>query len=793
MRARDRLSFWLLTAVVAIAVLAIGGALRWAVCAMTAAALVAVLPQARSSRSFEGAPPLLTLIAVAAGLTAIQLIPLPAALVAILSPGAADNAADNAATLAREAPGFIALSLDPAGTLVELCKLAGYFAFAWAALRLAVHPRGRARLLRVVAVTGAAVAVIGVAHHLVGAATLFGVYTPERATPYLAPLLNPNHFAGLLALSACVSLGLALDARGTDKAIWLVCGAVAVAGNLLSQSRGGVIVLAVGLAITAGLFVGRRKEGRRVRVRKLIDVIPAVIVALCVLVLIVTFTSSGVAVEFATTEADELAELGGKVRAWESGATLLEEHAFTGVGRGAFETAFTRVHEGSHRKIFSHLENEYLQAAVDWGVIGASVLAILLGLILVQAARRVRSGPLTAGAAGGLCAVGLQNLADFSLQLPGVVLPVLATAATLTHVGMNRGNRGDRGDRGAQGASASEPRRRGPGGHRVQVIRLAGVATGAVLVALAASPMATSVRADGAKLAAALDGQPTAEEILDAGSRVMTRHPSDYWAPAQVARSLFRMREPRAVAFANRALRLHPSHAGVNRLVARMLLAAGKPDQACLQYRLAIRYANDLAPVIAEVVERFPEPERAAGCMPADRELATDLLDGVIRGGHDAVALGLARRLDGAFPDRPAILERLGQLELRDGDRQVAESHLRRAHELAPTAAATIALVELFFDTGRGPEAERTASDALSKISNDREKMEILVRVAEGYGESARHDDAKRVLTTALDLVRGDRRLAASIHGRLSRVEQALGNPHRAEWEASQARSLSSP
>ena len=100
------------------------------------------------------------------------------------------------------------------------------------------------------------------------------------------------------------------------------------------------------------------------------------------------------------------------------------------MGRGAFEVAYTRVNATS-TLTFSHLENEYLQAVVDWGIPGAAFLALAMGLLILSAIRRWQAGPLEAGALGGLAALALQNVADFNLEFPGVALPALALIATL--------------------------------------------------------------------------------------------------------------------------------------------------------------------------------------------------------------------------------------------------------------------------------------------------------------------------------------------------------------------------
>src|SRR5262249_7022186 len=113
---------------------------------------------------------------------------------------------------------------------------------------------------------------------------------------------------------------------------------------------------------------------------------------------------------------------------------LVRESPWIGVGRGAFEPAFTRVHQESAFGTFSHLENEYLQAVVDWGIPGAAALALVTALLALVAARRRRQGPPAATPLGALTAVAAQSAVDFGVELPGLLIPCVAVAATLAYV-----------------------------------------------------------------------------------------------------------------------------------------------------------------------------------------------------------------------------------------------------------------------------------------------------------------------------------------------------------------------
>jgi len=81
---------------------------------------------------------------------------------------------------------------------------------------------------------------------------------------------------------------------------------------------------------------------------------------------------------------------------------------------------------------------------------------------------------------------------------------------------------------------------------------------------------------------------------------------------------MVRTGDPRAAKFLNHALTLHPSHPGLHRLAARMLIADGRRSQGAVEYGLALR--GTLAPrnLVAELVAQLPEPSSRPARFPLD-------------------------------------------------------------------------------------------------------------------------------------------------------------------------------
>ncbi|HET6613701.1 MAG TPA: hypothetical protein VFG83_16995, partial [Kofleriaceae bacterium] len=116
MKGRDRVALALICGCVGLAALCLGGAPRWAAVLAATVALAAAIPYVTSRRKLSERAPLLVLLGTAWVLTAIQLLPLPAAIVGALSPLRLGAVSANAAALREAAPGWLALSMDPPRT-----------------------------------------------------------------------------------------------------------------------------------------------------------------------------------------------------------------------------------------------------------------------------------------------------------------------------------------------------------------------------------------------------------------------------------------------------------------------------------------------------------------------------------------------------------------------------------------------------------------------------------------------------------------------------------------------------
>ncbi|HEX4417959.1 MAG TPA: O-antigen ligase family protein [Kofleriaceae bacterium] len=691
MRARDRLSLAIGGAALLVSVLVIGGALRWTQGIVAILVALALVMQVGSRRRLVGTSPMVVMFLIAIGLTAAQLIPLPDGVLDALNARGNELRSDGAA-LAGTAP-WHAITLDSAGTLHALGYLVTLLGVAVLGLRLASSERGRYYVLAGVALAcGLAAAVTGL-HTLLNLDSLYGVYAPLHATPpILGPLLNPNHLGGLMAIGAVLAVGLVFYQRQAPqlRVLWIVLAIGCSATAMASLSRGATLALGLGVATTIALLfasrlgVGDDDAGSRPRRALMNDIPIAIVIAFGLAVAV--YTSAGkVADQLDNTSLAELHQPLSKYQAWSSSFQLVEEAPWVGIGRGALEPVFTRVHDASAYITFSHLENEYVQAIVEWGVPGGIAILLALAWCIAIAAKRWRDGPLAAAAIGACAAIMFQNSVDFSVELLGVAVPALLAGTTLLTPGVRETR-----SVAARGARAA------------LVLGLAGAA------ALGFLPVTRSIQEDHDWLT------DNDDATLDQLREVMARHPLDYLAYGKAAALLLRNGDPQAGKFLNHALALHPTHPGLHRLAARTLIAAGLRSQGAVEYALALH--GTLAPktMITEIVTLLPDVELAGSALPVDAANPEQILRSLHELDHDDIAeRWLLHVIMSPQHDLTAIDE-LYQLAMAHHDLAIAEQAARRRMAESHTHTSRLLLARVMF---RREEFDQVLSDLADVMS----------------------------------------------------------------------------
>jgi O-antigen ligase len=282
----------------------------------------------------------------------------------------------------------------------------------------------------------------------------YGIYQfatgSERVWTFIRPaqyagrgsgtFICPNHFAAFLGMVFPLALSRAFFGR-CHVATRLLLGYAAVVmlgGLALSLSRGAWIAGAVTLVFLL-FYLVRMSKGRWLAV--------GLLVVVCAgsywFALRVPQVTERLSIERSTNAPHEMRT---RLWIWQSGWAMWREQPWLGVGPGHFDHRFPkhRVRLAHHRPGRAH--NDYLNVLVDWGVLGAAIMTVTLGILAWhglkgwELARRegARTGSnqsdraaFLLGATGGLLFAAIHSVVEFNLYVPGTAGMAAALAGGL--------------------------------------------------------------------------------------------------------------------------------------------------------------------------------------------------------------------------------------------------------------------------------------------------------------------------------------------------------------------------
>jgi O-antigen ligase len=369
-------------------------------------------------------------------LVLFQLVPLPPGLLRWLSPG---SFAFREELALLPVTSWAPVSVNPAATLRGLLFLAGMTLFAAAVFREFEEPRWRRRLLGLVVTMGLALSLEALFQAASAEPTkIYGLWKPAEDWGVFGPYVNRANFAGYLVMAIPLALGFAAQALqdvrrswSRRRVGWLALGeaagsatlfrsAVAVAvivGLMASESRGALMAFVLSMAAIP-LALRRRS------VAALVLVVAAIGVSWVGL--------SGFAVAF---EARGIKA--SRLDLWADALQIVPHFPVLGVGLNAFGAAYPRYQTFSKGLWWGELHNEYLQSAVDMGLIGAALAGIVLTRLYGAALRGARRGALEAALLGALLASAFSNVVESNWQVPGNAATFAALAGLALRAGLD--------------------------------------------------------------------------------------------------------------------------------------------------------------------------------------------------------------------------------------------------------------------------------------------------------------------------------------------------------------------
>jgi hypothetical protein len=570
---------WLFGLAVAGSALAVGAVHILTLCIVTGVLAIAMALVWWDAEPIRVRPVATFLLVVAVALTsytAIQCVPLPAALLRHFAPYSASVWSRALSPLGEPGPAWAPLSLDPVATRIEVLKGVAYLLAFVTAVRIARRREGVALLSWVIMLTGLALAVAALLHPAFGVRKLYGLYEPSASIEqrHVAPLINPNNLAGYLNLALCLALAASLAPEPRlPRPVMAAVALLTAATQVWVASRGGVVTMILGAVLVIVIVKLLRSRARLATVNAL-----SVFAGLAAAgggVLIVLGESEAVKNELFSSDTSKLLLL-------RHVFAMLPSVAAFGCGRGAFESVYPAFRVDPGYSTFTHPENIVAQWVLEWGlVVGVAGLAAVVYALRPNAV--LARSTTAAGAWAALVSFGTQNLGDLGTEIPGLMLGAVVCAAIV--VGGTPGR-----------AARWRIERWSTAGRKVVVTSVcaAGVSIGMVA---AAGGRELHEEQHAIHDAAAENTQVTVAAMHSIGRFAMMHHPAEPYFPFAVALRAISAHDesvmPWIGATLERAGVYGPAH-----LVLARALARRSPSQSRLEYRLAMEQAPEFSRTI---------------------------------------------------------------------------------------------------------------------------------------------------------------------------------------------------
>ena len=418
--------------------LAFGAVYPWAYRPLTVVCLVTGLAAMGVARS-QGVPsrPLLVTLVLVWLAIGVQLVPIPADILAAVSPVTIEAVRALDVRYAVGLTSYHPISISPPATAQGLVFVFTFAVFAVGLARfLSVY--GVRWLAESIVVLGLLLAIVGLVQKSVFGTEIYGFWTPiaKHYQPF-GPYVNRNHFAGwmLMALPVVLSFLLSKVTRGMhagvttwrDRVLWL--GSPAASGQLLTgvsamvmglslvltMSRSGMVACVLAVVICA-LFVSLSGSSRASRTIALgyLGAFLIVVVGWAGSDLIATrFLSSSESLSF-------------RFGTWSDAWRISSMFPWTGTGLNTYSSANSLYQQHDLTLHYAQAHNDYLQLLAEGGVLVFVPVLVLVAFFCREVLGRYRepspsvtSWWLRTGAVVGLVAIAAQEVVDFSLQMPG--------------------------------------------------------------------------------------------------------------------------------------------------------------------------------------------------------------------------------------------------------------------------------------------------------------------------------------------------------------------------------------
>jgi hypothetical protein len=192
-------------------------------------------------------------------------------------------------------------------------------------------------------------------------------------------------------------------------------------------------------------------------------------------------------------------------------------------------------------------------------------------------------------------------------------------------------------------------------------------------------------------------------------------------------------------------MRLHPTHPGLHHLAADMLYRARRPEQAAIEYAIAVQASPRRTDIIEEILRRLP-PAIVPRSLPTSFEQIDLILNPLLEHGELDIGVAWLERVLRARPGHSRSCEQLFTIAAGKKHMGAARAATARCADLAPSYEARIGVATLMLQNKMYSEVLAMLHDAETWPGLIDRKMDAWLLRCETYEVQNQYDEAKRCL-----------------------------------------------
>jgi O-antigen ligase len=352
--------------------------------------------------------PLFIIAVVFSAYIVLQIVPLPSAVIGLISPVTAQMR-DYYTIAPRQ---FVPLSFDPYKTINELLRAAAFFIVFFISSVAFTDREKLKKMLTVLMLFGFCIAVFAIVQKATWNEKIYWFRELTAGGTPFGPFVNRNHFAGFAGMLVPLGLGYTLTQVQREKKILFGFLTVIIAISLFfSLSRGGIISFLAGMALFSLLVVLTRVQKKMIwSIVFFLIIVAAYLLYLGIDPVIERFYKTDV------TRED-------RIIVWSATLSAYRDFWLTGTGLGTFIDAFPLYASPELRGIFDHAHNDYLEFILETGAIGATLLLSFLTILAssvytaVKANHQSRRSMIRIGLISSVFVMLVHSIFDFNLHI----------------------------------------------------------------------------------------------------------------------------------------------------------------------------------------------------------------------------------------------------------------------------------------------------------------------------------------------------------------------------------------